>query len=158
MQVAIAVRACQGGVGAIGVDDPAVGFRKQHAFGKGIDKGPADVFVLPAAAQPHQADGAREQRDHANDGQDSEKSEEKRFGATRSDQHEPKRRPDNPEREDDQPADAGQPLGTVQDRFDTRRLVRAIAHGRPPLASACSHSFRQHESVATRLRAPYAAG
>jgi hypothetical protein len=98
------------------------------ALGHGVDEGLADAVILPSRREADQPDGAAEQRHDANHGEDAKQTQQERLGTIGLHEHQPDRQADQQEREDDQPSDAGDALGPVDDRLGMHGGRGAIRH------------------------------
>src|SRR5438034_968692 len=80
------------------------------------------------AGEAEQADGAAEERDHADRGEDEEQAEQERAAHRALDQDDRDHHRDQRGGGDDQPADIAHPPGMIDDRRGAHYVRSAVSH------------------------------
>ena len=125
-------RADEVGIGAVGVDDAPVAIGEEHPLAHRVDersrrsspgRAPAKRMrpIAPAKSVKTPTTARMPRRPRTNG------------SPLRLHQREGDRDADEPEGEDDQPADAADPLGTVDDRLGRNRTRTALTHRENPV-------------------------
>ncbi len=130
----------QAAIGLVGIEHPAGAVGDQRPLRQIVDEGLGDVVTREALAEMQDADGAREQAEHADHGKPGEDREHEGLGHLARHHGEPDGRHREREREQDHEPDAAVPFAPIGCGLD-------IAHGRLDIR----HDTKLSDSI--RLRA-----
>ena len=121
------------GIGAVGVDDPALGVGDDEALRHRIDEGLGQFVGGRARRDLHEADGGGEQIADADHRQHAEHAEQERIAEPLAEDAEDDRRAGQHDDEDDQPRDDARTRVLVDDRCRIEiaaRFLRHVPHAR----------------------------